>query len=339
MGEPLLFQTNWPALLQAAQDVFGRFPPAESNAPPLCLQLFVREVAASPHDTRVADSRVYPKPVYQTAGHLFYLTVGAENTITVDLERGYACGFITPRLAQDRRFVQHTFIEAAALAMLGLAREFVAVHAACVVKQGRSILIQAPAGVGKTTLALACVKRGFQLLAEDVVQVKLAPAGPQLWGVPWKLHLLADSLRFFPELGHRPSAQQVNGEWKVPVDLETHFPGSTITQARPDLVVFLERATGRVPTGYTPITLAEAAARFEVVWSWVQGWQERYDVALRQLLAQGSYRLIMNGTPWEAVDALEALLKASPPRGEDNDQTMLRPPVPAVNGMTPAGEH
>lgn len=303
MGENLLFQTNTPLLLAAAQDAFGRFPPVhDPNQQPLVLQLFVHDKGES------LSSMVYPKAVYHTMGHLFYFNLGAENTIVVDLAQGYGFGYVTPAVASNCAFVRYTFIETAAYAMLGLARNFVAIHAACVVKDGVSVMIQGKAGAGKSTLAFACLRRGFQVLSEDVVQVKVTPSALRLWGTPWKFHLLADSLRFFPELADHQLAMQVNGEWKVEVELDALFPGSTLTQARPGPIVFLERATGDRPTGYERLGLAEARQLFDVVWAWSIGWTEEYEQGLAGLLDKGSYRLCMNGTPWEAVDALEALI-------------------------------
>jgi hypothetical protein len=169
-------------------------------------------------------------------------------------------------------------------------------------------MIQAKAGVGKSTLAFACLHRGFQVLTEDVVQVKVTPNALHLWGTPWKFHLLADSLRFFPKLADQQLHMQVNGEWKVEIELDALFPGSTVTQAPPGPVVFLERAVGDHPTRYQRLNLSEARQLFDVVWTWSIGWTDEYEQSLAQLLDQGSYRLSMNGTPWEAVDALEALI-------------------------------
>jgi hypothetical protein len=70
-----------------------------------------------------------------------------------------------------------------------------ALHAAAVADQGGAILILAPSGGGKSSLALELVRRGFSLLADDVVvlahrggRVQAYPAGPFLnlppWGAP-----------------------------------------------------------------------------------------------------------------------------------------------------------
>jgi len=52
----------------------------------------------------------------------------------------------------------------------------------------------------------------------------------------------------------------------------------------------------------------EALERFEVVWPWWVGWTEEMERQVPRLLARGSYRLHMNGSPDQAVNALDALL-------------------------------
>ncbi|MFZ4663752.1 MAG: hypothetical protein ACOYNY_42520 [Caldilineaceae bacterium] len=311
MGEQIRVQTNSAAVLEAARLAFDRFPPAPATdvpptgAPPLVIDLFVE-----PPKDPAADlpSSALPQPVFHTKGHLFHLNVGLANSLLVDMQTGYSVGFLTPAVVQDLSFIRNVFLELPAQAMLGLARDFVAIHAACVVKDGVSVLIQGESGTGKSTLAFASLRRGFQILAEDVVQVKVQSERLHLWGIPWKFHLLRDSLRFFPELADHQLRMQVNGEWKLEVELDELIAGATITNAPPGLLVFLERTTTPPGTHIERLSPAETRQRFSAVWSWEVGWQDLYDQVLTRWLAQGSYRLLMNGTPDEAVDALAALI-------------------------------
>lgn len=307
MGEQLLVQTNSAAVLEAATLAFGRFPPAPiTEATPLVIDLFVEQPKDPAADL---SSSALPPPSFHTKGHLFHLNVGFANTLLIDLQAGYSVGFLTPAVTQDLAFMRSVFLELSAQAMLGLARDFVAIHAACVVKDGVSVLIQAESGTGKSTLAFACLRRGFQILAEDVVHVKVQAEQLHLWGIPWKFHLLRDSLRFFPELADYQSRLQVNGEWKLEVELDQFIAGSTLTNAQPGLLVFLERTTTPHGTHLERLSPAETRQRFTAVWSWERGWQEMYERTLTRWLEQGSYCLRMNGTPDEAVDALEGLIK------------------------------
>jgi hypothetical protein len=219
-------------------------------------------------------------------------------------------------MAADRAFVRYTFIEAAVQAMLGLARDFVAIHAACVVKNGVSILISGPSGAGKSTLAYACLKAGYQLLTEDVVQAKICETKVDLWGIPWKLHLLPDNQRFFPELVGLETHRQVNGEWKIEIDVEARFPGRALPHAGAGPIVFLERSPESSAADQRRLSLSEARGRFEAIWSWEIGWKETFDRQLNRLLEQGAYLLQAGDTPDETLRELDEIFRhwtAQPP--------------------------
>ena len=282
MGEQVLFQTNHAPLLDIAEEALKRFPKtgAADTTPPLVLQLFVSEREGRPAP--------YPPLIVHSHAHLLYLNVGAENTIVSDLRAGYTFGYITRQMAKDTGFVRYTFIEAALQVMLGLARDFIPVHAACVIKDATPVLLSGPSGAGKSTLAYACLRRGYRLLAEDIVQVKVASEGLQLWGIPWKLHLLPESVQFFPELASLEATRQVNGEWKVEIDVAAPVPGCRSAQCRERC----DRFFGGFKTGDTCRSPGcsrwrRLQSRFEVIWSWDIGWKDRFDRQLSALLTQG----------------------------------------------------
>jgi len=225
-----------------------------------------------------------------------------------DLVEGFAFGTITPAMARDRSFVRVTFVEAMCLSMLSLSRNFSNLHAACVVKNGLSVIIQGHNNTGKSTLAYACARRGYQVLTEDVVHIKVHPDGVALWGAPWKLHLLEDARRFFPELRHHGPGLQINGEWKLEIDLESMYPGSTVVQARPGLMVLAKRGSGG-PTRVEPASREEALSNSEIMWPWQGGWTDELERGSQSLLDGGIYRLYINGSPDETVNALDKLVE------------------------------
>jgi hypothetical protein len=300
MGQRLLFQTNQAALLDAAAEAFENFPPAPAgNEPPLVLKLFVSQ--------DLGEYPPYPPLVCRSHGHLFYLSVGPENTIVSDLRKGYTFGYLTQRMAADRAFIRYTFIEAAAQSMLGMSRGYVAIHAACVVKNGVPLMISGPSGTGKSTLAYACLKNGYQLLTEDSVQARISQQGIELWGLPWKLHLLPDNHHFFPELEGLDTCRQVNGELKIEIDVLERFPGGALPHASAGPIVFLERPKKESRPAHQSLALDEALRRFEAIWSWETGWKAEFDSQLKHLLGRGAYHLLAGDTPDETVQELEKI--------------------------------
>jgi hypothetical protein len=191
-----------------------------------------------------------------------------------------------------------------------------AIHASCVVRDGIRIILQARPGP-KSTLALACARRGWGLLAEDVVFVRLAP-GPgvdsalELWGMPWTQRLLPDATRFFPGLGSATARLQANGEHKLEIDLDEHAPGTATPQATAGPIVLLARDSGG-PTRAEWLSPLAAPSEVET-WPWELGWTAAHEQTAARLLEHGVLRLHLNSTPDEAVTALEAALEPAAAR-------------------------
>jgi hypothetical protein len=128
-----------------------------------------------------------------------------------------------------------------------------------------------------------------------------------LWGVPWKLHLLPDSKYLFPELGDEKPKLQINGEWKLELEMEQLVPGSTTTNASLGLVLFLEREPDTGPTRVEPLSPEQALAGFDIIWPWWVGWTDEMEQRIPMLWERGAYRLWMNGSPSEAVRVIDTL--------------------------------
>ena len=125
-------------------------------------------------------------------------------------------------------------------------------HAAGVVRGDRGIALLGPAGAGKSTLAMACARRGFGVFAEDAVFVRVRPVGLELWGMPWVQRLLPDARTLFPELAGLPDRARPNGESKIEVDLDDIHPGRAVPCAAPGPIVLLSRDDGG-PTRIEPV--------------------------------------------------------------------------------------
>jgi hypothetical protein len=171
------------------------------------------------------------------------------------------------------------------------------------------MVIQGKNGAGKSTLAYACARRGYQVLAEDIVYAKIRPEGSRLWGMPWKIHLLPDAQQFFPELADQEARVQINGEMKLEIDLEALWPGSTVISAEPGLAILVKRDT-HGPTRIEPVSLDRALQEAEVLWSWATGWSDEHERGIQGLFEGGAYYLHVNDAPDKVVDALDHLVNA-----------------------------
>src|SRR6185369_6548608 len=141
--------------------------------------------------------------------------------------------------ARDEPVVRYTFIESMALSLLARSRGYFVLHAAGVVRGERGMALMGPAGAGKSTLTMACARRGFGVFAEDAIFVRVRPVGLEWWGMPWVQRLLPDARTLFPELAGLPDRTRPNGESKIDVELDTLYPGRAVPCAAPGLIVLL----------------------------------------------------------------------------------------------------
>ncbi len=296
MGLLLELVTNSPRILEAARRCFGGYGAADGERPAdLHLRLFEETAEVAPDGVQ---------PFLRGAGPYLFQASGGGSVLVADRAAGMAFGHLSPSTVADLPLLQSRYLEAA-LCYLLECRGFIGVHGAAVARAGRGLLLRGRSGQGKTTLAYAAVRRGFQAVAEDVVWIDTASA--QWWGTPWTFHLLPDARRIFPELAGRPLERQLNDEMKVAVELEAIRQGSTAAAVEAGPVVLLERRPG----GASALAAVEPeAARRE----WLDGCAARerevpgYDEAVSGWLRQGAWRLRLGDDLEAALDLLETLV-------------------------------
>lgn len=94
-----------------------------------------------------------------------------------------------------------------------------AIHSGLVVSSaGSGVLLRGESGAGKSTLTYACMVAGFAVASDDwVYAIPGRPAG-HLYGYPWRMFLMPDVVRFFPELaGIQPVPHPSVDRLKLPV--------------------------------------------------------------------------------------------------------------------------
>ena len=112
----------------------------------------------------------------------------AASVAVSDPLRRQAMARVTTGLVADRAHFRTEVLEAVTLALLSHFDRH-PVHAAAVALRGRALLLAAPSGTGKSTLAYHCHLDGLDLLGEDHVRVQLEPR-MRVWGWPARVRLL-----------------------------------------------------------------------------------------------------------------------------------------------------
>jgi hypothetical protein len=301
-GAALRFETDDQRVMHLATTMFERYgPPADDPGDPLVLRVMVHAPAAA--------APPFSTPVYRTHGHLLTIVVGPDGNGVADLLAGYAFAIVSPALVDVAWRLQQV-IGTLSLAMLGPAGGHVPLHCACVARGGRSVLVRGHSGAGKSTFAYACIRRGYQVVSDDVVHIA-GGAEPRAWGIPWRFQLLPDATRFFPELAGSEARLQPNGERKIDVDVAHRFPGRAVPSAPLGPLLVLSRRPG--PTEIERVPDEEASSEIEPVWPWQVGWSATHQTLLDAVARNGVYRLTTGAEPDAMVDALDAFLANEAP--------------------------
>jgi len=248
LGSRMRLETNSPRILEACRMSFGRYGSPPSSDHPR-VQIAMRLLV----DETFTEEPPWPDPIFRGQGDIFYVTVGKQNTAIAHLQNGFATGFVAPAMARDTVFLRNTFLDCLVLTMLthGRAGTHTYAHASAVAWGNRGLIFSGPSQSGKTTLAFACARRGFNVVSDDVVYLRDGDAGLTVWGKPWHLRFLPDCTRFFPELKDAAAHLRFAGKDCVEVDVDEIFPGRTQTRCQPEAIFFLQRRPG--PAAYEPL--------------------------------------------------------------------------------------
>jgi hypothetical protein len=302
LGVRLRIETNSREVLEACRGSFGRYEARESG---LETPLFTIRLLS---DKNLCAAPPWPDPVFGRRGEIFHVSVG-DNAAMADLRHRHASGSVSPPMARDTRFLQRTFVDCLALTMMtcGNGATHTYVHASAVANGGRGLVLTGPRESGKSTLACACIRRGLNIVTDDVVYLKAEPV-LTAWGRPWRLRLLPDCARFFPELSAKATDLEGSAGDNVEIEVQEFWPGQTRAWCEPIALLFLERSCGR--SSCEPLETGDALKLLErdVVYDTPEV-LERHRRVWAQLAARGSFMLRCSQDLDEVVDLLKHVLR------------------------------
>jgi ABC-type multidrug transport system fused ATPase/permease subunit len=150
LGYSIEITTNSPAVLAAATASFGHVRASRENTP---LQICVGVSSGGSYTCP-------PEPTRREFNHLYSLVADVDNQALLDLETGTNFTWLTQAAVDNEVYFRSNFLEKTVYLLLG-ATVVTDIHAACVSKNGKGILLCGETGAGKTTLASACARAGW----------------------------------------------------------------------------------------------------------------------------------------------------------------------------------
>ena len=206
--------------------------------------------------------------------------------------------------------VRYELLEFSVFTLASRVLGLVPLHAACIGRGGRGLLLMGDSGAGKTTAAMHCLLRGLDFLSEDSVFV--AADSLLATGVANFLHPRRDALRFVPDaaaalIQRAPVIKRRSGVEKFELDLRQ--PRFRLAP-RPLKIVASVFMTGE-PAGGRPLATAlrraDLLARLQAAQPYAAhqaGWPR-----FRQRIARLPVYEVRRGShPTDTVGALEKIL-------------------------------
>ena len=301
LGIPTRFESNAPDVIEIVEEAFGIWRALgefeENTAEPLRVRIALVEgdegpLAPGDHASVCHECPDAIRVVVRSAGSL-----GVS-----DPSRREAVAQVSAALLADRMHFRTEMLETLTLSLLS-AFDRHPVHAAAVAHEGHVLLLAAPSGTGKSTLAYACHAAGLDLMAEDHVRVQLEPA-LRIWGWPTRVRLLeADAER----LG-APSAraQAHEGREKVVVDTAVGMSTARLVATRATVCIL---ARDGAPLAVEPLAPADVQRALEAQLApGFDRFPARWPEVARAITARGGWRLNLTSDAREALPVVRDLL-------------------------------
>jgi hypothetical protein len=119
------------------------------------------------------------------------------------------------------------------------------IHAGCVAREGRGLLLAGMSGSGKSTLTAALVMDGWDFLGDDMVFVARQAGAALAWGLSDEIDCSDQTAGMFPKLRHLVGEPTLAGRGKHPVDVEEAFGVCPVPSCRPHALVLPAISGGR----------------------------------------------------------------------------------------------
>jgi hypothetical protein len=313
LGARFVFESADPELLRLVDHAYQGLPAhrARSAGPPLRVQLRLRDRATA--HTRPGVRTREPPPLRTLSGpsELLCGVMDQSNFVLLSPRERAALISVSRDLLSQRYYARYELLEFAVFTLATRALRLVPLHAACVGRAGRGVLLIGDSGAGKSTLSLHCALQGTDFLAEDAVFVD--PRTMLASGISNFVHVRHESLPLIENatvaarIGRSPIIHRRSGAAKYEVDLRQLGCRLAPVPLRIEGVVFLSTRRAGAGATLTPFSSRRMLARLASAQPYASGLPE-WRAFRRQLAGVKAYELQRGLHPSESAVALRHLL-------------------------------
>jgi hypothetical protein len=314
MGGQFQFETDSPPLAHIVRTAYSRLPSHKlsGTAPRFLVRL---ALAAAQRARSVMPTAGEPPRMRSfAAGGILSGAMETANFVALAPQQRSALVVVSREMLGFPYHVRYEMLEFAVYVLASRAQGLVPLHAACVGRGGRGILLLGSSGSGKSTVSLHCLLEGLDFLAEDSVLVD--PNGLAT-GVANFLHVRPDSLRFLADagsaaaIGGSPVIRRRSGVEKFEIDLRHPQYRLAAAPLLIDAVVFLSprrAAAGALLAPMRKTQLTQKLAASQRYAAKQPGWS----VFTQRVSRLPAFELSRGHHPLQAVEALKDLLPHGP---------------------------
>jgi len=225
--------TNSADVLLAAFETFGHTRQSRPG-PPLQIRVGVSQ------GTTTASCP--PEPTRREYNHLYSLVADGENQALLDLQRCISFTWVADQTVRNRLYFRYNFLEKVVYLLLG-SSVVTDIHAACVSKNGRGVLLCGDSGAGKSTLAYACARAGWTYTSDDTSYLINDSHPPRVIGHSHRARFRPAAKALFPELAGFEITPRMEGKPSIEVPTSVLPIASTAPEVEASFVVYLNRTT------------------------------------------------------------------------------------------------
>jgi hypothetical protein len=236
LGFAIEIRTNADEVLDAAEESWGGLRERFSE-PALELRIALGE----------GRSGLCPQaPVYRGQRHLVSIVADSQNFALCDRAQGFAFGWINRDAAEHKAYLRYHFLEAIALTMLAFSH-VIPLHAACVELADQGVLLCGNSGAGKSSLAYACARAGWQYVSDDASYLVRKGSGRLVVGNSHQVRLRPSAAALFPELEGLSLTPRAAGKPSIEIPTASMPEVTTAGQSKVEYIVFLNRTESDTP--------------------------------------------------------------------------------------------
>jgi energy-coupling factor transporter ATP-binding protein EcfA2 len=171
---------------------------------------------------------------------LYSLVADVNNQALLDLRSCINFTWVTSATVNNRIYFRYNFLEKIVYLLLG-ASVVTDIHAACVSKNGKGILLAGDSGAGKSTLAYACARAGWTYTSDDTSYLINDSKVPRVVGHSHRARFRPSAKALFPELERFGLTPRMEGKPSMEVAISELPVENTAAEATVDRIVYLSR--------------------------------------------------------------------------------------------------